>query len=179
MTRGSRRPRDHRRSVASINRSKDRKARKHYRVSGPVAFNALLVWTRKEHEYLHGLDVALTAYSEFLSTGPSVVLGDFNANAAWDNPRRPTDFSRVAQRLASEFGLRSAYHTWFREPFGSETRATHYFWRQKARPFHIDFCFIPEAWLSKVRAVSIRDEPPWCDLSDHRPLIIDLDLGAA
>lgn len=148
-----------------------------FRVSGPEAFNALLVWTRKEHEYLLGLNDALTAYSEFLATGPCVVLGDFNSNAAWDNPRLPTDFSRVSLRLANEFGLRSAYHTWFREPFGSETQATHYFWRQKARPFHIDFCFIPESWLSKVRTVSVRDEPPWSDLSDHRPLIIDLDLG--
>lgn len=148
-----------------------------FRVGGPFAFTALLVWTRKEHEYLLGLDASLTAYSRLLTNGPAVVLGDFNSNVAWDNPRLATDFSRLSRRLNDEFGLHSAYHTWFNEAYGSETRATHYFWRKKSRPFHIDFCFIPEGWLSKIRNVSVPDEEPWSDLSDHRPLLVDLDLG--
>ena len=143
-------------------------------VSGPLDLHVLMVWTRQEHQYIRGLDAALTTYAGFLQTAPAVVLGDFNANAIWDNARRPTDFSRVAARLAGEFGLVSAYHARSGEAFGSESQATHYFWRRRTRPFHLDYCFLPERWIESVRNVAILDGPPWDVLSDHRPLVIDV-----
>lgn len=145
-------------------------------IDGPIQLHLLMVWTRKEHGYLIGLDAALTAYADFLTSAPAIVLGDFNSNIKWDNPKLVTDFSRVAGRLDSEFGLVSAYHTWFEEAFGSESRPTHYFWRQRARPFHIDFCFIPRSMVPSLTSVAVLDAPPWDALSDHRPLVIDVDL---
>jgi endonuclease/exonuclease/phosphatase family metal-dependent hydrolase len=142
-------------------------------VSGPVGLHSLMVWTRKEHEYVQGLDAALSAYARFLLAAPSVVLGDFNANAIWDNPRRPTDFSRLALRLKDQFGLVSAYHARSGQAFGSESQATHYFWRKRSRPFHIDYCFVPLEWVARLQTVTILDGPPWDALSDHRPLVIE------
>jgi len=142
-------------------------------VSQPVELHVLMVWTRKEHAYVQGLDAALSTYAAFLAAAPSVVLGDFNANAIWDNARRPTDFSRVATRLSEQFGLVSAYHAYTGEDFGLESQATHYFWRRRSRPFHIDYCFVPTHWVGGLRNVSILDGPPWDALSDHRPLVVD------
>jgi hypothetical protein len=149
------------------------------RLESPIVVHFLLVWTRKEHEYIQGLDAALTAYAPFLRKAPSVVLGDFNANAIWDNPKRPTDFSRVAARLGRDFGLISAYHAWFDEPFGSESLATHYFWRRQSRPFHLDYCFIPAAWRPLLTSVAVLDAAPWAAASDHRPVVVDVALGTA
>ena len=144
-----------------------------FTVSSPITLHVLTVWTRQEHKYVQGLDAALSAYAPFLAAAPSVVLGDFNANAIWDNARRPTDFSRVAARLADEFGLVSAYHARSGEAFGSESQATHYFWRRRSRPFHLDYCFVPTDWVPDMVSVSVLDGPPWDALSDHRPLVID------
>lgn len=141
---------------------------------GAVKINVLMVWTRREHKYMQGLDKALTLYADFLLSGPSVVLGDFNANALWKQPRQPADFSRVAVRLENQFGLVSAYHKWFNEPYGMETRPTHYFWRQRKRPFHIDYCFVPAS--ANLHEVSVLDAEPWASLSDHRPLVVDFSL---
>ena len=143
------------------------------RVSGRAELQLLMVWTRKEHFYIEGLDAALTTYAAFLTAAPTVVIGDFNANAIWDAPRRQTDFSRVAKRLADQFGLVSAYHAHSGEAFGSESQATLHFMRQRTRPYHIDYCFVPMRWMQDVVNVSILDSPPWDALSDHRPLVVD------
>ena len=146
------------------------------RVSRPLKLHLLMVWTRQEHQYIQGLDVALSKYARFLKAAPSVVVGDFNGNAIWDNPRRPTDFSRVASRLKDQFGLVSAYHARSGEAFGSESQATYYFWRRRTRPFHLDYCFVPTHWAEDLVKVSILDAPPWDALSDHRPLVVDFAL---
>ena len=142
-------------------------------VVAPILLHLLMVWTRKEHGHLEGLASALTAYGPFLRAAPCVVLGDFNANAIWDRPKRPLDFSRLAKRLTDEFGLVSAYHARSGESFGTESQATYYFWRRQSRPFHIDYCFLPAAWLPDLQGVAILDKPPWDALSDHRPLVIE------
>jgi len=144
-------------------------------VSSPFELHMLMVWTRKEHDYVRGLDLALNSYAPFLLAAPSVVLGDFNANAIWDNPRRPTDFSRLAARLSDQFGLVSAYHARSGEAFGSESQATHYFWRRRSRPFHIDYCFVPTRWAQNRLSVSVLDGPPWDALSDHVPLVVEYE----
>ena len=149
------------------------------RGAGPARLNLLLVWTRQEHRYIEGLDPALSAYARFLAEAPSVVIGDLNGNVIWDNPRRPTDFSRVARRMSEQFGLVSAYHAFTGESFGSESRATLYLLRRRSRPYHIDYCFIPRTWRRRLRGVEILDRPPWDAMSDHRPVVVDLARGAA
>lgn len=57
------------------------------KISGRRLLHLLAVWTRAEENYIHGLDKALDVYGEFLKAAPSIVLGDFNSNAIWDNPK--------------------------------------------------------------------------------------------
>lgn len=144
-----------------------------FRVVGPVSFNLLAVWTRREppNTYVEALDSALNAYGPLLRGLPLVVLGDFNANAIWDNPRRRTDFTRLAGRLRTEFGLVSAYHKFFSEAFGDEARATHYYRWHQHEPFHLDYCFAPESW--PILSVEVSCYEDWSDISDHRPLVVE------
>jgi exodeoxyribonuclease-3 len=79
-------------------------------VSGRAAFNLLGVWaqnasagiTRKKQ--LGPLRLALSRYLDFLTSGPSIVGGDFNNNAIWDRPGwRINHMTKV--RLLSQLGL--------------------------------------------------------------------------
>lgn len=38
----------------------------------------------------------------------------------------------------------SAYHEHFSEAHGQESRPTYYFLWNRRKPFHIDYCFVPE-----------------------------------
>lgn len=144
------------------------------RIRGSHDFNLLAVWTRPETGgYVKSLWDALDCYGDFLRERPCIVIGDFNANAIWDKPRGAVDFSRLAQRLEREFGLKSAYHSFFDEKFGEETRATHYFQWKADRPFHIDYCFVPKGW--QVLGVRVDPYEIWRGLSDHCPLVVDVE----
>jgi endonuclease/exonuclease/phosphatase family metal-dependent hydrolase len=77
--------------------------------------------------------------------------------------------------IGQEFELVSAYHAHHQVAAGAEPHPTH-FWRwQQSAPWHIDFCFIPERWVAKVREVPVDGFEEWGD-SDHRPVGVDLDL---
>ena len=87
-------------------------------------------------------------------------------------------FRRLVDQLG-ELGLRSAYHAYFGEPFGAETRATYFHHRHEARPFHIDFCFLSDDLLARVTHVEVGTWAAWVDrsgaaVSDHVPLVVDL-----
>ena len=117
------------------------------RVAGPTSFNVLGVWAQADPTYSAALLQGLTLYREFLKSGPSILLGDFNSSVAWDDKHGRTDHRDLEERLRQEFGLVSAYHAATTEPPGAETRPTH-FWRwHEASPYHLDYCYIPEAWL--------------------------------
>lgn len=150
-----------------------------YRVDGVSPVTVLHAWTRYEHGYLRGLDEALTLYADLLTQMPCIVIGDLNANAKWDSPRKPVDFSRLAYRLGAQFGLVSAYHAHTGEPFGQEQQPTHYFRRHLDEPFHLDYCFLPYQWVTNLRHATVMNDGEWPGLSDHRPLVVDVDVAAS
>jgi exodeoxyribonuclease-3 len=81
------------------------------------------------------------------------MAGDFNSSQAWGRPGRPYHHADMVQTLATP-GLVSVYHRYYRENQGSETRITFYMARKKERGFHIDYCFLPKAWMPvrKIRS---------------------------
>jgi endonuclease/exonuclease/phosphatase family metal-dependent hydrolase len=46
------------------------------------------------------------------------------------------------------------------------------FLRKPERPFHIDFCFVPQAWATAGLHAEIVSGPEWRLLSDHFPLVV-------
>jgi hypothetical protein len=119
---------------------------------------------------------ALDAYQRRLRRGPAVVAGDFNIDPSGSEERRGAWFSRLLQRFG-RLGLHSAYHVHLGEPFGAETRPTYFHYRHRERPFHIDFCFVSEALLERVRHVEVGLYDDWvgAGLSDHVPVIVDIE----
>lgn len=145
------------------------------RVSGPVDFNLLAVWTWPAPSYTKAFVNGLAAYARLLRRGPTVVAGDFNGSPAFDKPTQRIKWWTDAFSQLHEAGLVSAYHEFNAVGFGHERHATHHFLRRPERPFHIDFCFVPRPWAAKRLEVHIAGGPPWSALSDHFPLVVDTD----
>lgn len=142
-------------------------------VTGPASFSALVVWTQQQDGYISGLAADLDRAREWIAGREVVVAGDLNSNSIWDKASRPVDHSRVVSRPECEFGLVSAYHLARGVPHGQEPEATHYWRWQEGNPFHLDYCFVPVAW--RVRDVFIGGFAEWAGVSDHRPVIVDVD----
>lgn len=113
---------------------------------------------------------------------PPVVIGDFNSSAEWAARHGPPDHHDLDERLRQEFGLVSAYHIAPGEPQGDESKPTHptHYWRWKeASPFHLDYCYIPEAWAPAVTQVTVGTYGEWAETSDPWLLVVDVALPLA
>jgi exodeoxyribonuclease-3 len=74
----------------------------------------------------------------------------------------------------------SAYHLAHGEEQGSETIPTLY-WRDRRKDgptYHIDYVFVPAAWMPRMREVRVGTFDDWCGvgLSDHAPIVVDIDV---
>ena len=76
-------------------------------------------------------------------------------------------------------GLVSACHTVRDELHGRETIPTLYWMgRTKDGPtYHIDYVFLPRLWLGGLRAVEIGSFEAWGGLSDHVPVVVDVEIA--
>jgi endonuclease/exonuclease/phosphatase family metal-dependent hydrolase len=119
---------------------------------------------------------ALDEYSEFLSAAPAIIVGDFNSHWRWDGSSS-VNHSRLVERLRDEFGLVSAYHAFHGLKPGDEQPTLFWQWKEH-QPYHVDYCFIPEAWLPHVEAVEVGDFSQWAGESDHRPLMVEIAAAA-
>jgi hypothetical protein len=145
-------------------------------VSGPVDFTLLAVWSKGDqpYRYVEAVVKAVEMYRSLFMPSPTVLIGDLNSNCIWD-ASHPRDLNHSALvKLMSSLGLVSAYHSFYGEAHGRETTPTYFFQWKEERPYHIDYCFIPEAWASNVRRVEIGKYDEWKQHSDHRPLLIEI-----
>jgi len=122
---------------------------------------------------------ALAKYKEFISAGPGILAGDLNNNVIWDKPGWRNNHNLAVAALAS-LGLLSAYHEFHGEQQGGESRPTLY-WRDRRKDgltYHIDYVFLPDPWIRKVKELRLGRFEDWCGagLSDHVPVIVDVGL---
>ena len=145
-------------------------------VTGPLSFTMLAVWSKNnaKYRYVEAVTKAVDMYRELVAAGPKVLIGDLNSNLIWDSTH-PKDLNHSALvALLRSLGLVSAYHGYHSEAHGCETRPTYYFQWNEQRTYHIDYCFVPEAWMKNVRQVDIGTYEDWKQYSDHRPLLVDI-----
>ena len=146
------------------------------RVEGPIPFQVLALWIlRAPEHYVPNLVRILERYREFILRSPTLVLGDFNANPQFDAAHPKYRFQSITDKLRS-LGLSSAYHEFTNEGFGLETRPTLYHRYQQDSPFHIDYAFLPDSWVGKIRAVEVGSFDEFRGSSDHRPMTVELDI---
>ena len=151
-------------------------------VTGPVSFLLFAVWTTtdKDFPYVRALSKAIDTYSAVLDCAESVVfMGDFNSNALWDH-LHPADLNHTSmvERLASR-SLVSAYHHVRQVEHGREVERTFYLHRNKDKSHHIDYCFVPESWADEIKEVQVGSYEELSNASDHRPLLVELNLPKA
>lgn len=155
------------------------------RIDGPTPLNLLAVWAchAKKNSYetqLGPLGRAIGAYRPFLEETPVIVAGDFNDNVRWDKPNKINKHSTNVEKL-SELGLQSAYHCSRGVVQGDEAEPTIY-WRDRKLDgprYHIDYCFIPNDWMTLIGNVTIGSFDDWVatGLSDHVPLVVDIQIN--
>ena len=149
------------------------------RVHGVVNFNLLAVWacpvgTKRADNYIGEVHRCLVKHRGWFSNAPVVAAGDFNSNSQWDANRPGRNHTEVV-RLFESHGLISAYHAHHGEKQGAETQPTYYFYRHRDKPFHIDYVFVPTSW--RLGSVEVGSFGEWGQLSDHVPVVVDLDIG--
>lgn len=155
------------------------------RVSGAARFHLLAVWaqnasggiTRKRQP--GPLRAAVTRYRDFLTAAPCLVAGDWNNNVIWDRPGWRINHATTVAAL-ERLDLVSVYHARTGEAQGAEATPTHY-WRDRRKDgptYHIDYIHLPRGWLERVSHFGVGSFEDWCGngLSDHVPLVVDIDL---
>jgi exonuclease III len=149
-----------------------------YRVLGADPFDLVAIWPVSrpdEFSYHEVLMSALDHYSDILGGGRAVMIGDFNSSTRVRAQARTHEKFVAA---AAELGLASLYHWQTGEHHGMETISTYRHSSGAIRDFRIDYCFVSQRLLGASRLEVLRDES-WMRLSDHFPLVAEVDFGAA
>jgi exodeoxyribonuclease III len=147
--------------------------------SPKIKFVLYAVWANNpldsDGQYVTQVWKAIHHYDKLLDSKLSILAGDFNSNTIWDKPRREGNHSTLVKKLA-EKGIDSAYHSFLKQEQGKEAHPTLYMYRQKNKPYHIDYCFASKKIIDSIRSVEVGDHERWCRYSDHVPLIVDFDI---
>jgi endonuclease/exonuclease/phosphatase family metal-dependent hydrolase len=103
-----------------------------------------------------------------------VIAGDFNSNTIWDEWDRWWNHSDVVRELA-KIGIKSVYHELNQLEHGKETIPTLFHRKNKDTSYHIDYVFVSDEIMKKVILFQIENFENWLDVSDHVPLIIEIE----
>lgn len=135
-------------------------------------FIMFAVWSQKGEKryssYISQIYLALEKYASLLKE-PCIIVGDWNSCKLYDRIKRVKTHSEVVEFLEG-FRIKSAYHHFSKEEQGKELKVTHYFRKEKARPFHIDFLFASEILLDQLKSFLVGSREDWIDFSDHLPI---------
>ena len=150
-------------------------------VTGPDCFTLFAVWSKGDQKYRYVAAVvkAIKTYRELFAGSLAILAGDLNSNVFWDSHHPAGQNHSALIKLLDELGLVSSYHQFFAEEQGQETRPTYYFLWNESKPYHIDYCFVPKVWATRIRRVEVGTYLDWHSHSDHRPLLVELSSNAA
>lgn len=139
-------------------------------VHATTPFILIGMWAQKEISYAHMALASLRPILGGVHGLPLVVAGDFNVSPLVIGQRRQA--GEFFREMREEFGLVSAYHVAHDVEPGAELHPTFYMNGRQDRPFHLDYCFVPESWTGRIRDVRVGSYAGWQD-SDHRPVTVD------
>jgi exonuclease III len=144
-------------------------------VSAPYAFHLIAIWAmdHKDDRHSYGAQVyqAIGVYREFIQAADTVLIGDYNSSQR-SSRSRLGNHSTLTLDL-HDLWLTSAYHYFYHEHEGKETRWTFFRGRKPERPNHIDYAYIPTRWLRRLAKVWVGDPQTWLQNSDHCPVVVE------
>ena len=145
------------------------------KVTGEKNLDLFAIWAmphkKKANSYVGQIWNALQYY-KISTRKPTVLIGDFNSNAQWDNSRKTGNHSQVVALLRKK-SIESIYHLTTQETPSQETKPTIYLLKKLAKPFHLDYCFASTKLINDHTTIQVGDFEAWIEWSDHMPLIID------
>jgi endonuclease/exonuclease/phosphatase family metal-dependent hydrolase len=144
-------------------------------VTGPISFTALGIWGQGPR-YADDVLRTLDAYHRVLRSDPAIVLGDLNSGSNLTRQQPSKGHARILAAL-EDCGLVSAYHAFHDVAHGHETHPTYRHQRNVTKPWHIDFCFVPDSWVQNLRSVEVIDGAEWPKKSDHLPLKVEIQCA--
>ena len=130
-----------------------------------------------EHGYVRTMHEILDAL-ERQRVGADIVMGgDFNVAAGYRGPNEPVRMSKgereVLDRMTSQFKLIPCWQAMHPDtPLAQTLRWT----ANRAAPYHCDGIFIPRSWQPHLRSCEILAGDPWEQMSDHNPVVAELEI---
>jgi exonuclease III len=148
-------------------------------IDGPERIELFPVWACMGEihaaRYIGQVHCLLDMIEETPLSPHAIVVGDFNSNSIWDDEHGLNHHSAAVDRFG-KLGLESAYHVFSGDRQGAERNPTFWFRKNKKTVFHIDYAFLSRPLLSKLKRVLVGRCDDWLSLSDHAPVLVDLDL---
>jgi endonuclease/exonuclease/phosphatase family metal-dependent hydrolase len=111
---------------------------------------------------------------------PMVIGGDWNLTVGERQPDEDLPLSKAGKillmRMREEFGLVSG---WSLCNPGVHLPQTLRWPRAPTLRFHCDGIFVSSDWHTRVRNATVLSDESWTKLSDHNPVIVELELPSA
>jgi exodeoxyribonuclease III len=147
--------------------------------NGKARLMLYAVWANNpddaDGQYVTQVWKALHYYNKYISKKDTILIGDFNSNTIWDKPKRKGNHSHVVEQLAKK-NIHSVYHQHFYQEQGKELTPTFYLYKNKSKPYHIDYCFASINLIEKLSTVQIGAYETWVPYSDHVPLMATFNM---
>jgi hypothetical protein len=151
-------------------------------ISGRWRFHVLGVWTADPRKVPPGATNdpvrAIGFYRSFIDEASTIVAGDFNRLPQQMTARAKGAGGPSAVELLTNAGLANADYVMSDATGQPALRRTHYHQRHFARGFVVDYLYIPASFGAHLSAFEVGDPHDWLGLSDHVPLVAELDLSA-
>jgi exodeoxyribonuclease-3 len=143
-------------------------------ITGNAVFDLYAVYANNPEDkvndpYIGQVLKAIDCYKEKLNNH-CMLIGDFNSNKVFDIKYHNTDHAQLIELLSKKH-IYSCYHSYFKEVPGKETMPTWYRYRKETEPYHIDYCFASEAFIKRIKSITIGKYKDWIHLSDHMPIV--------
>ena len=139
-------------------------------------FILLAVWTQSTgnsyDSYVVQAYRAINYYIKLLGKD-SIIIGDFNSNAIWDDGDKKEATHTDLVNILSKIGIESLYHTKTNTKQGQEQDSTLYLHRKEHKRYHVDYIFSGKSWTNKLSNIEIGGFEDWIKYSDHMPIIAD------
>lgn len=126
--------------------------------------------------YVRTVDEMLDRIVDLGLSEPLVLAGDLNVLAARRVPHEERTATRgelrLLDRIEQELGLVNGWVVHNPDtPLAQTLRWT----GNPETPYHCDGVFIPAAWAERVRSAHVPQGEPWRSISDHNPVVVDVE----
>ncbi len=124
--------------------------------------------------YLRSASRLLDALGPIARGSPLLLGGDWNFTVCRRDAEDPRAHRRgeveFLSRLAEEFGLVPAWR--LAHPTGALPQTLRWM-KDPETPYHCDGIFLPTYFAGTVESAVVLSGPPWQDLSDHNPVVVE------